>query len=189
MGFGDDSVGLIMKCVCSAKYHICHAGRRFGSIVPTRGIRQGDPLSSYLFLICMEGLSILIQEYETRNNLAGIQVARGAPRLTHMFFADDTYIYCKVQMDQTDHVLDLLKIFECASGQKINSDKSYVLFTRNTYSGVKSVICNMLQFKEADSNTKYLGLPNILGRNKSCPKLSEKKVERKGSRMGKEKFI
>lgn len=61
MGFGDHSIRPIMACVCSAKYQICLAGRCFGSIVPKRGIRQGDPLSSYLFLICMEGLSVLVQ--------------------------------------------------------------------------------------------------------------------------------
>lgn len=90
MGFISDSVCLLMECVCSARYRITHAGRKFGSIIPTRGIRQGDPLSSYLFLICMEGLSVLIQEFERRNSIKGIQVAKGAPRLTHMFFVDDT---------------------------------------------------------------------------------------------------
>ncbi|XP_074376770.1 uncharacterized protein LOC141718284 [Apium graveolens] len=142
-------------------------GRNFGSITLTRGLRHGDPISSYLFLICMEGLSILLQEYERRNYLTGIQVARGAPRLTHMFFADDTYIYCKAQVDQTNHVIELFKIFDCASCQKINADKSYVFFSRNTDPEVKNVICIMLQFKEVDSNTKYLGLPNTLGSNKN----------------------
>lgn len=61
MGFEAGPISLIMECVCSAKYQICHAGRRFGNIVPQRGIRQGDPISSYLFLICMEGLSVLLQ--------------------------------------------------------------------------------------------------------------------------------
>lgn len=97
-----------------------------------------------------------------------VQVAGGASCLTHMFFADDTYIYCKARVDQTDHVLDLFKIFECASGQKINAEKLSVFFTRNTDSRVRNVTCNMLQFKEADSSTKYLGLPNIFGRNKTA---------------------
>lgn len=167
MGFVDQSIRLFMTCVRSARYQICHAGRNFGSIVPKRGIRQGDPFSFYLFLICMEGRSVLIKEYEKRKLVSGIQVARGAPRLTHMFFADDTYIYCKAKENEADHVIDLLQIFERSSGQKINKEKSSIFFSRNTDQGVKEVICSMLQFKEADANTTYLGLPNTIGRNKS----------------------
>lgn len=167
LGFGEGSVHLIMECVCSAKYQICHARKRFGWITSTRGIRQCDPLSSYLFLICREGLFVLIQEYERRNYSKGIKVARGAPRLTYMFFADDTYIYYKAKEDEADHVLNFLNIFERASWKKINADKSSIFFTCNTDSGVRNMIWNMMQFKEADNWTKYLGLPNILGRNKN----------------------
>lgn len=86
-----------MECISSAKYQISHDGKEFGRIIPERGIRQGDPLSSYLFLVCMEGLTTLIQDYERRKLLSGIQVARGAPIISHMFFADDTYIFCKAR--------------------------------------------------------------------------------------------
>lgn len=154
MGFETGPISLIMECVCSAKYQICHAGRRFGNIVPQRGIRQGDPISSYLFLICMEGLSVLLQEYERRKLLKSIQVARGAPQITHMFFADDTYIFCKAKETEADHVLDVLKIFESSSGQKIKARNSSIFFSRNTDQGVRDVVCNMLNFREADAGTK-----------------------------------
>lgn len=88
LGFVEDSIRLIMECVCvcSTKYQINDAGRRFGSIIPSRGIRQGDPLSSYLFLICMEGLSILLREHERSSLLKGIQVATGSSAAnTHVF--------------------------------------------------------------------------------------------------------
>lgn len=57
-----------------------------------------------------------------------------------MFFADDIYIYFKANIDEVDHVIDLLKIFERASGKKINAEKSFIFFTRNPNSGVKNVI-------------------------------------------------
>lgn len=64
IGFSNNLVTLFMACVTLAHYQICHAGREFGYIYPERGIRQGDPLSSYLFLICTEGFSALIKDYE-----------------------------------------------------------------------------------------------------------------------------
>lgn len=115
----------------------------------------------------MEGLSNLIQEFVRRKWLQGIQVARGAPRVTHMLFADDTYIFCKAKESEAEHVLDLLNSFEEASGQKINANKSSILFSRYTDHGIREVICNLMGVQEADAGTKYLGLPNLKGRNKS----------------------
>lgn len=168
LGFEEKLISLFLECVMSVKYKITHSGKEFGSIVPSRGIRQGDPLSSYLFLVCMEGLTALINDYERRNLVAGIKVARGAPVLTHMFFADDSYIYCKANADMTEQICQMLRVYEKASGQKINQAKSSVFFSSNTNSEVKEVICQTLGFHEADGNTTYLGLPNCIGRNKSA---------------------
>lgn len=74
LGFEDKITNLFMACVMSARYRISHAGRDFGSINPERGIRQGDPLSSYLFLICIEGFTALIQDYERRGFLQGVKL-------------------------------------------------------------------------------------------------------------------
>lgn len=87
-------INLFMECITSVHYTINHAGIEFGSITPGRGIWQGDPLFSYLFLICMKGLTALIQEYERKRLIKGIRVPRGAPISSHMFFADDSYIFC-----------------------------------------------------------------------------------------------
>lgn len=99
LGFDVRVVKLIMGCMTSAQYQISHAGKQFGSIVPERGLRQGDPLSSYLFLICIEGLSTLLNDFEIRNKIKGVKVARSAPSISHMFFADDSYIFCKAAME------------------------------------------------------------------------------------------
>jgi hypothetical protein len=60
-GFADLWIALIMKCVTTVSYSVLVNGIPHGKIHPTRGIRQGDPLSPYLFLICVEGLSSLLQ--------------------------------------------------------------------------------------------------------------------------------
>lgn len=167
LGFEDRITNLFMKCVSSVSYQINHAGRIFGNITPTRGLRQGDPLSSYLFLICIEGFTSLIHDYERRGLIQGIKVARAAPQISHMFFADDCYIFCKAGVETAGHVLDMLKVFEKASGQKINADKSSVFFSRNCSSYLKQELYQHLRIKEASDNSFYLGLPNMLSRKKS----------------------
>lgn len=130
MGFDRGIIKLFLSCSTSVHYCISHAGRNFGSIVPGRGLRQGDPLSSYLFLVCTEGLTALINYYEQRKLIKGIKVARSAPAISHMFFADDSYIFCKASAESADKVMELLKIFEKAYGQKLNIDKSSVFSAR-----------------------------------------------------------
>lgn len=168
MGFNAKLINLLLECVTSARYKITHSGREFGIIVSSRGIRQGDPLSSYLFLIFIEGLTALIHDYERRRLLTGIKVARGAPVLSHMFFADDSYIFCKANGDTTSQVNHMLQTFEKVSGQQINKAKSSVLFSYNTSREEKEMVCNMLGFQEASESTTYLGLPNFMGRNKKA---------------------
>uniref|UniRef100_A0A803QFT1 Reverse transcriptase domain-containing protein n=1 Tax=Cannabis sativa TaxID=3483 RepID=A0A803QFT1_CANSA len=168
MGFDDHMVKLFMACVSTAKYQVSHAGKEFGNIIPGRGLRQGDPLSSYLFIICTEGLSALIRHYEQRHLIRGIKVARGAPIVSHIFFADDSYIFCRANEEESYNVLQLLNTFERASGQKINYDKSSIFFSRNTQVGIRDAICGDLGIHEADDNTTYLGLPNIIGRKKTA---------------------
>lgn len=124
-------------------------GERIWLIVQSRKIRQGDPLSSYLFLICMEGLKALIQDYERRRLITGIKIAMSDPVLSHMFFADDSYIYCKANETEANHINLMLQIFEKASGQQINKLKSSVLFSYNTVQEVRGTVCNTLGFQEA----------------------------------------
>lgn len=153
-----------MACISSARYQINHAGRTFGEINPSRGLRQGDPLSSYLFLICIEGFTSLIQDYEKRNLIQGIKVARSAPSISHMFFANDCYIFCKASDESVSHVLQMLDTFEKASGQQINAEKSSVFFSRNTSSYPRRELCQKLRIREAGDSTQYLGLPNMMTR-------------------------
>lgn len=90
-------------------------------IISSPGIRQGDPLSPYLFIMCAEGLSSLIKKYEEKQWLHGIKICRRALIISHMLFADDSYVYCKANTEEGLKVLELLNKYEAASGQKVNS--------------------------------------------------------------------
>lgn len=105
-----------------------------GPIYPSRGIRQGDPLSPYLFILCVEGLSALFRKYEDQKWIQGIKVCRHAPRISHMLFADDSYLYCKANEEDAMRVLNLLQTFDKASGQKVYLLKSFGVFQHIHYS-------------------------------------------------------
>lgn len=100
MGFDERWVHLIMQCVSTVSYQILHARREIGPIVPTRGLHQGDPLSPYLFILCAEGLSAMLNRFESLKLIKGVGVCKRAPAMNHMLFADDSYLYCKAQEDE-----------------------------------------------------------------------------------------
>ena len=93
MGFAGKWVELIMLCVSTVRYNVIRNGKEVGPIIPSRGLRQGDPLSPYLFILCAEGLSSLIRRQENVGLIHGVKVARGAPMVSHLFFADDAFLF------------------------------------------------------------------------------------------------
>ena len=144
MGFNHRWINLIIQCVSSVSYSILINGEAHGTITPTKGLRQGDPLSPYLFLICAEGLSALIHEAAQNQLLNGISICRGCPIITHLFFTDDNLLFCKVNAQECKKLIDILECYETASGHKINTDKSLVFFSRNTPQETKEGILSIL---------------------------------------------
>uniref|UniRef100_A0A803QCK5 Reverse transcriptase domain-containing protein n=1 Tax=Cannabis sativa TaxID=3483 RepID=A0A803QCK5_CANSA len=168
MGFDQHWVHLIMFCVTTVSYNITHGGHSMGPITPSRGLRQGDPLSPYLFLICAKGLLLLLKHYERHHWLTGCRVARGAPMVSHMLFADDSYVFCKANENEAQNVLRLLHRYELASGQQVNFAKSSVFFSNNITVAVHDRLCGLMRLNAASDDSFYLGLPSIMGRNKNA---------------------
>ena len=101
-GFDERWRVLVMRCVRSVTYSIKINGSPRGHIIPSRGIRQGDPLSPYLFLLCAEGLSTLIKASMARGNMTEVSVCHRGPILSHLFFADDSLIFYKASLEECD---------------------------------------------------------------------------------------
>nr|XP_027124142.1 uncharacterized protein LOC113740822 [Coffea arabica] len=99
-------------------------GKPKGCVIPSRGIRQSDPLSPYLFLPVSEGFSNLLAQAERNHRLNGMKISGNGPSLTHLFFADDSLIFYKAEPTQAEEVMRILKMYEKGSGQLINMEKS-----------------------------------------------------------------
>jgi hypothetical protein len=78
-----------MKCVSTVTYRIKVSGAFSDSFVPERDLRQEDPLSPYLFLLCAEGFSALLDKAQEDGLISGVRICRNAPSISHLLFADD----------------------------------------------------------------------------------------------------
>ncbi|OMO90520.1 reverse transcriptase [Corchorus capsularis] len=166
LGFSARWISRIMTCVRAVSYSVLVNGVPTDKFAPSRGIRQEDPLSPYLFLFCMEGLSCLLQHAERSREIQGVSVARYAPRVSHLFFADDSLLFLHAKEVECDAILRILKIFEYVSGQQINVDKSAILFSNNTPDCIRVSIMAKLGVQQVLDKNKYLGLPIMIGRSK-----------------------
>jgi hypothetical protein len=116
MGFCEKWVKWIQMCLVSVQYTVTVNEERVGPIIPGRGLRQGDPLSPYLFILCAEGLTSLIKKYEGRGDIHGVKVCRGAPSLSHLLFADDCFLFFRADAREAHCMKQILNDYERASG-------------------------------------------------------------------------
>lgn len=89
MGFPLRFVSMIMRCITSASYQILINNQPSRSFQPERGLRQGDPLSPYIFILCANVLSSAISSEVRKNKIHGLKVARGTPITSHLIFVKD----------------------------------------------------------------------------------------------------
>jgi hypothetical protein len=124
LGFAEQWILLVMICIQSVTYFVLLNGEPHGLITPSRGLRQGDPLSPYLFLLCAEGLSSLLRKADLDNTLHGVSVCRGGPKVSHLLFTNDSLIFCEATRIECARLGALLDMYEVALGQKMNCQKT-----------------------------------------------------------------
>ncbi|KAL0006924.1 hypothetical protein SO802_008426 [Lithocarpus litseifolius] len=94
LGFLEDWTNRVMSCVTTPSFSVRINGKAYGNIAPSRGLRQGDPLSPYLFLLCAEGFTSLLAKAEYEGKIHGVQICRRAPSISNLLFAKDSLIFC-----------------------------------------------------------------------------------------------
>lgn len=168
MGFSEAWTKKVMSCITSVSYSIILNGSHQEVFKPSRGLRQGDPLSPYLFLLCAEGFSALLNKEESNSNLSGFKINNHCPPLTHIFFADDSLVFFKAKEKDLITFKQVLEAYEKASGQTINLDKSAFMTSKNTRMEDSRACERILDIKRTESLGVYLGMPSQNGRNKGA---------------------
>jgi hypothetical protein len=120
-----------MACVTTVHYLIRFNGVLLDTFQPTRGLRQGDPPSPYLFLFVADGLSKVLQHEARNGSIEGVRVCRRAPEITQLLFADDSLLFFCANSSQASCVKMALERYSRATGQLINFDKCSILFNAN----------------------------------------------------------
>jgi hypothetical protein len=164
LGFAEEWITLVMKCVATVSYSILVNGVPSKTIIPTRRIRLGDPLSLYLFLLCAECLSSLLANGEQEGKTSGIPIAaNGGFRLSHLFFADDNLFFCRANFQEWGLMLGLLMRYELASGQNLNTANTSIFFSNNTGRAFRELIGFNVGETAIRGYEKYLGLLAMVG--------------------------
>ncbi|KAL0451733.1 UNVERIFIED_CONTAM: Retrovirus-related Pol polyprotein from type-1 retrotransposable element R2 [Sesamum latifolium] len=160
LGFPSHLVRLVMLCVSTVSYSFILCGSQFGSVSPHRGLRQGDPLSPYLFYCARR----LFLRYCRKRK--GVAVCRQAPKVSHLLFGDDMLIFCQATMEAASSILEMLETFGKASWQEINFAKSSVVFSKNTDSASRNAIQDVLQIRLERRHDLYLRLPSVVDKSR-----------------------
>ena len=166
MGFLEKWISLTMMCVTTVTYSVLINGEPKGRITPLRGLQQGDPISPYLFLLCAEGLTAMLKKEEAVGNIKGVAVCRGAPRISHLLFADDSIIFYRATVEEGSRVLKVLADYEGDLGQKLNKEKTSLFFRKNMRREVQEQVKSQFEAQIIKHHERYLGLPPLVGKGK-----------------------
>jgi hypothetical protein len=136
-------INLIMHSITSVETNVKWNGARGEFFKPQRGIRQGDPISPYLFVLCMDKLSHLIIHAVNSGKWRGIKAGREGPMVSHLMFADDLLLFGEATEKQMQCVLDNLNQFCNLSGQEVSYEKTSILFSKNVRRSMRDKLINM----------------------------------------------
>lgn len=112
MGFPNKIILTIMKCIRTVTFSILINGEPIEPFQPQRGLRQGDPLSPYIYIICAEVLSRLITKAQQDGSITGISIATNAPAISHLLYADDSILFCRARPEEATTIMNILETYQ-----------------------------------------------------------------------------
>lgn len=151
-------IHLIMFCVRHTSSEILWNGTPLEAITHACGLRQGDPLSPYLFVLCIERLSYMVNEAVLKKKWAPIKPCRGGPAFLHILFADDLILMGKATTTNARVIKRIIDRFCACSGLNLNPAISKVFFSKTSGASLKRTISDILGFGQTPNLRKYLGI-------------------------------
>jgi hypothetical protein len=166
MGFARGWIDMVLRCATSARFAVKLNGVLSELFLPSRGLRQGDPLSPYLFLFCVEGFSALLRRAQRDKQITGVGFGPQGPTVTHLLFADDSIVFLEATKESMLALKNVLQAYEISSGQRVNREKSSVFFGKGCLEERKTELKATIGIGCEALSEKYLGLPTVMGRSK-----------------------
>jgi hypothetical protein len=166
MGFSVLWVEMIMRCLSTVRFTVKLNGGLSDSFFPSRCLRQGDPISPYLFLFCVEGFSALLKNAQMANEIKGVRFGAYGPHVTHLLFADDSIVFLEASRQNMQTLKRVLRDYEVSSGQRVNLQKSSIFFGPGCNDGLKEESKMVIGIACEALSKRYLGLPTIVGKSK-----------------------
>ncbi|WJX55356.1 Protein DETOXIFICATION 41 [Trifolium repens] len=157
--FPDNIINIIMHSVTSVETNVKWHGARAEYFRPQRGIRQGDPISPYLFVLCMDKLSHLICHAVDEGDWRTLRACRNGHLVSHLMFADDLLLFGEATEKQVQCTIRILNAFCNMSGQEVSREKTSILFSKNVDRNTRVKLVQMSGFRESNQLGKYLGVP------------------------------
>jgi hypothetical protein len=121
LGFSSTWISWIGLCISSTSFSIILNGSLFGNFSPERGLRQGDPLSPFLFILEVEVFYRLMFKEERNGSIKGLRIARNVAPIHHLFFADDLLIFGKASVAEATSIKNCLDKYCKWLGQQVNT--------------------------------------------------------------------
>eukprot|EP00253_Pinus_taeda_P028919 PITA_28919 len=157
-GFDHNWIRWVMALVTSSSFSILVNGSPSEIFLPSRGLRQGDPLSLFLFILMMEGLGRSIKHAKVTGKIQGLQLSENGQVLTHQLFVDDTMLEGIPIVKEALAYKQILNDFSMAAGMEVNISKSKLFFF-NTHIAIQRNVSRILGFQRESLPSKYLGVP------------------------------
>ena len=157
MNFSSTWINWIMECISLVQYAILLNGSPTQFFHPSRALRQGDPISPYLFLLCTNILSIALTQAERQKQIMGITVGRRGVTFTHLLFADDSIFFFENDNQSLSKLKEIIMWYCSLSSQCINFAKSNLFCTPNIPTNIQQSLVENLRVNLVLRPSKYLG--------------------------------
>jgi len=137
LGFNDTFVNWVVACISSVSFEVLVNGGKSDQFKPSTGLRQGDPLSPYLFILGQEVLSRMLDRELVAGNISSAKASARSLALMHMMYVDDIVLFSKATRNDAKILSNCLDKYCIWSSQSINKCKSGIFFSKHTTDSVR----------------------------------------------------